>query len=685
MKARTKVLLTSIASIAMCASIAVGGTYALFTDEAVVNVAVTSGTVDVEAVIDQTSLVTSSRGITQTPVGSFANDASGTTGATFNDKAELVLMNITPGDKAEFNIVITNYSNVDIAYRLVAYVDEANALAKQLVWKSAATGWTYLEAEQGVASKTVTVAASVELPETVTYDDLNAEGTPVSYTTNVAFTVEAIQGNGGVFGEVNVENEDQVASALAGANKDGKEVIVTLPGDVNSALTVGEGVNADLKLDDNTVNNILVNNGTLDVSNGTIDTAERGFENYGTANVENVTMNAGSAANYANTTEGEDAVTTYNNFVLTSGGGAIGAVDGGKVVFNSGKMVVNSTSTSARYMFYLEGEGSELEINGGEFAFAAKLANGEPQNGKRSYVYAPAGTKVTINGGTFAAFNYRSGYTGIRGDGEVEIKGGTFGFNPTTWVADGYTVLKNGSTWTVVKGEVLVTPEAGATAAENGAKIAEAIAAGKTSVALAAGNYTMPEPDLRNKALTITGTKDTVIDLTAVDARDQFVTGATVVFEGVTLNFGTANYMGLANTASLVYKNCTINGLQFLYGENVTFENCVLNSNGAEHCVWTYGAKNVSFTECSFTYGDRGINCYKDQDIDGGKQTVNFTNCTFSTTNTASEGAVEINSSAFSVGIEVNMEGCTAPAYGEMAYVSPWDGTNGAKTTINIK
>ena len=31
------------------------------------------------------------------------------------------------------------------------------------------------------------------------------------------------------------------------------------------------------------------------------------------------------------------------------------------------------------------------------------------------------------------------------------------------------------------------------------------------------------------------------------------------------------------------------------------------------------------------------------------------------------------------------MEGCTAPAYGEMAYVSPWDSTNGAKTTINVK
>lgn len=217
-----------------------------------------------------------------------------------------------------------------------------------------------------------------------------------------------------------------------------------------------------------------------------------------------------------------------------------------------------------------------------------------------------------------------------------------------------------------------------------------AIGSGATNVTLTAGNYTMLDSfhnglNLQGKNLTITGTKDVVIDATAIDSRDQFVTGANIVFDGVTINFGTVNYMGFANAASLTYKNCDINGLQFLYGPEVKFENCNLNSNGAEHTVWTYGAQKVSFTDCDFTYGDRGINCYKDQDIEGGKQVVNFTRCTFATDNAASKGAVEINSSAFSIGIEVNLDGCTAPAYGEMAYVSPWDSTNGAKTTINIK
>lgn len=38
----------------------------------------------------------------------------------------------------------------------------------------------------------------------------------------------------------------------------------------------------------------------------------------------------------------------------------------------------------------------------------------------------------------------------VLGEGaQVIITGGTFGFDPTTWVADGYEATKNGTTWTV--------------------------------------------------------------------------------------------------------------------------------------------------------------------------------------------------------------------------------------------
>ena len=259
-----------------------------------------------------------------------------------------------------------------------------------------------------------------------------------------------------------------------------------------------------------------------------------------------------------------------------------------------------------------------------------------------------------------------------------------FNINPNGFVT-GTTLWANKNSMPASKLKVTVDGKnAYAVAADDAESFVNAIAAGAENVALTAGNYTMPEPELRGKTLTITGTRDVVIDATAVDARDQFVTGATVVFDGVTINFGTVNYMGFANTASLTYKNCKINGLQFLFGENVTFENCEFDSNGAEHSVWTYGCKNVSFTECDFAYGDRCVNCYSDNDVAGG-QSVNFTKCTFATENTASAGAVEINSCYIKDGIAVTLDGCTAPAYGELAYVSPWDSTNGANTTIDIK
>lgn len=35
--------------------------------------------------------------------------------------------------------------------------------------------------------------------------------------------------------------------------------------------------------------------------------------------------------------------------------------------------------------------------------------------------------------------------------GQIIITGGNFGFNPSAWVADGYTATKNGTIWTVSK------------------------------------------------------------------------------------------------------------------------------------------------------------------------------------------------------------------------------------------
>ena len=55
---KKKTIATSVLAIALSASIAVGGTYALFTSESTVNVAITSGKVEVVATIPESDFAT---------------------------------------------------------------------------------------------------------------------------------------------------------------------------------------------------------------------------------------------------------------------------------------------------------------------------------------------------------------------------------------------------------------------------------------------------------------------------------------------------------------------------------------------------------------------------------------------------------------------------------------------------
>ncbi len=136
---------------------------------------------------------------------------------------------------------------------------------------------------------------------------------------------------------------------------------------------------------------------------------------------------------------------------IKSQGGGIGIVNGATVNFNGGNLDINTTSTSGRYLFYLEGEGSTLTITEGNFDF------NKTQNQKRAYIYAGAGTTAYVKGGTFGKASTRSGYTaGILGEGTVIITGGTFGFDPTAWVAEGYKAVKSGDKWYVVADDVVV-------------------------------------------------------------------------------------------------------------------------------------------------------------------------------------------------------------------------------------
>lgn len=211
--------------------------------------------------------------------------------------------------------------------------------------------------------------------------------------------------------------------------------------------------------------------------------------------------------------------------------------------------------------------------------------------------------------------------------------------------------------------------------ASSDAQLSSVIDAGVSTINLTPGTYIIPD-NARGKTLTFTGTKDVVVNVNT----GQRTSGSTITFEGVTIQGADVNYRGFHHTNAVSFKNCTIKDLLFLYS-TTTFENCIFEST-AEHCVWTYGSKDVKFKDCKFSYSDRCVNVYIDNGTEDAE--VVFENCVFTPTASSSKGAVEINSSVFPNGVKVDFTACVSPAYGEMVFISGWDSTNGATAAVTI-
>ena len=142
-----------------------------------------------------------------------------------------------------------------------------------------------------------------------------------------------------------------------------------------------------------------------------------------------------------------------------------------------------------------------------------------------------------------------------------------------------------------------------------------------------------------NKDVTITGTKDTVINIEQAIAPHN----ATITMDGVTVNSSNGNYVGLQHTAATIFKNCVIKGQPFLYAKDAQFINCTFeqDSSGAYN-VWTYGAENVLFKGCTFNCAGKSVLVYNEGALKTG--TVEFQNCKFNASQSAAgKAAVEID------------------------------------------
>mgnify|MGYP005783499693 FL=1 len=264
---RKKIVLTSLLTVAMCLSLIVGATFALFGSESKKNIAVTSGKIDVSAKI--VSLDTYSRG-TATQNGEFANGGSAEIDA---DNAGVTVDRMSPGDKIVVKIDVENNSNIAYRQRATLKFERGTEdfFGQLLVgvsedggeydyFSSYATEWTYHEANTTGTPEVSSMYISVELPEYVSenWQDKSCD---------ITFAVEAIQGNAETEGEESRKVylvEDQAAL---------EEVLGKMQDEETVVLSGGAWEEAEISYDDDRtiyVRGYKVNKLTVDAPAGEV-------------------------------------------------------------------------------------------------------------------------------------------------------------------------------------------------------------------------------------------------------------------------------------------------------------------------------------------------------------------------------------------------------------------------------
>ena len=314
-------------------------------------------------------------------------------------------------------------------------------------------------------------------------------------------------------------------------------------------------------------------------------------------------FNLGTDMNYGliiKSSNEEETEFVINDVEVVSGGGGLAANGGAKLIFNGSSVYVDSNSTSARYVVYAEGDGTEIIINGGTFGWDPA------DNTRRAYVYTGVGAKVVINGGTFGKASSRADYkAGIRGDGETIINAGTFGFDPTKWVAADSSVKKDGTNWVVTPPVVV----------ENATGLADAIAnaaEGSTIVLKDNINYgAITAGKLKN--VTINGAENSVVN---------FITDANTEIENVTLNGVDFVYDGTnLNSGVVINAEAKI--------ENLVLDGCSFVGTGEKKGRGIYGTNpNATIVIKNTTFKDLGYPIYTMAN-NGGYKSLIVEECTF--------------------------------------------------------
>ena len=203
---------------------------------------------------------------------------------------------------------------------------------------------------------------------------------------------------------------------------------------------------------------VIVNYGDLEITgDGTIVNNMKGsIENWGKLYVNNLNIEVKGSKYGFHVKAGEAEL---NDIVVNSERGGLN-VQGGEVTINSGSFNFSgyydnvNKKWSNGQIVYAAGVDTKVVINGGDFRFTGG------KGGNQRTLCAQDGATIIVNGGTFGKGNSKASATWLweydsntNNDipaGNIIIYGGTFEFDPSACVAEGYEAVQGADGWWTV-------------------------------------------------------------------------------------------------------------------------------------------------------------------------------------------------------------------------------------------
>lgn len=257
-------------------------------------------------------------------------------------------------------------------------------------------------------------------------------------------------------GKFDITNNDELVQAFAAGgvgtvmnsfdgafallNED-TEMVLDLNGETVSGGTVATGDvdGGDAAFESS--GNLTIKNGTIQSDYITVDNKK------GTMKLEDLTLKTTDVLYGFYQRSGE---TVMDNVTIHAIRGGMN-IQGGKLVINEGCHIeADGYSNKVGYGIFAQTADStnpiEITINGGTFVYNQKYT-------KYSVIYAGQNASVVINSGTFGkggSGHKSGGWIRTANGGTVTIYGGTFEFDPSAFVAEGYQAVKGEDGWWTV-------------------------------------------------------------------------------------------------------------------------------------------------------------------------------------------------------------------------------------------